>query len=117
MGKRVKKIPIERIESGGMRKDGWVRKGNKKVRHLRKESNNDLLTQAYNHRGSIRLNILLRIKHWETGNYAGWNGSAIMVDAASPAKATEFYAEFKKAVVEVAQRLGMDLPGAIVVEG
>ena len=100
-----------------MRKGKMVKGKQTTIRMHRKETNNDLLTEAYNRSGRIRLNVMLRIKHWETGNYSGWNGSAIMIDAPTPAKANEFYAELRKSVVEAVKRIGCELPGAILVEG
>ena len=79
------------------------------IRQRRKESNQQIMQDSILHRGSICINIPLRIKHALTGTYAGWHGAALTLDAPSIEKAREFRSKLQEAVLRISQELGLTM--------
>lgn len=103
---KLKKIPMVRTRG---RRAGTVRE-------FRKETNDELLRKSEQKTGFVRLNLALRIRDTDTGNYAGWQGSSLIVDAPSVEKAKEFNSALRSAVLRICQEHGLTLPSAIVME-
>lgn len=105
--KKLSKIPILRTSG---KKAGTIRQ-------VRRETNDEILLKAFEKRGFIRIHLGLKLLHPETNQYCGWKGANLVVEAPSIPKAREFRDALPGAVYELAKKLGLEMPGAVIVEG
>jgi hypothetical protein len=79
-------------------------------------TNAAIMSRSLAKRGYIRFNVQARIKHPETGNYVGHQGSAITIDAPSVEKADKFMVLLRATICQLALKHGLAIPHSVVVE-
>ena len=79
-------------------------------RNRREFSNAQLMEQALSSAKRIRLQIVVRLKHPQTGLYVAYTGSASTVDSLSVKQADHFVKSVRALIVHVAKRGGLTVP-------
>lgn len=113
MSKPVKRIPIDMGRPVGRsddRKRGFIK-------HVRKESNREIMQKSLVERGFIRLNLYPRVKTSD-GTYLGFHGvGGIIIDCPSIDSAEEFLQEIRWEIYQRAQAHGFKLPNNVMIVG
>jgi hypothetical protein len=91
----VKKTPFARvIKDDGIRVMG----AKKRTWEVRRETNEELMTQLLLKRGEIRLRVTVQIKHPHTRHFVGYHGASFYTTVGSIKEARELVANLRKSL-------------------
>ncbi len=102
MKKQIKKLPV--IVPGHKGTGRGEHYGNPHTKLVRRQTNDQLLRESLNARAFVRLRVQPTIQSIN-GNYYGWNGGAVTVEADSFEAANTFVERLRKSIVDIATDL------------
>jgi hypothetical protein len=97
MKQTVKKTPFARVvRDDGIRATGWGG-AKKRTYEVRRETNEEVMTEALLQRGEIRIRVAVQIKKYG-GNFVGYHGASFYTKVGSIKEARELVANLKKSL-------------------
>lgn len=81
-----------------------TKRGAPHIKELRRETNDQIMRECLNARGNVVLRIQPSLKK-ANGQYYGWHGGSIIVEAPGIDKANQFVTRLQQAIADIARDL------------